>query len=99
MDENSDFCVRLKFQAWEGYIAFKDGPTHGKESSCPNVDNLFSHCSQLLPISPNIHNPGLCLYQYNSPMSMQILNHREKETAMDILLQQSFPLYCSSCTA
>lgn len=66
---NSEF----RSQAWEGYGAFGNWPTHGKESDRPNVDSVSSHCSQLFPISPNIHNPGLCLYQYNSPMSMQIL--------------------------
>lgn len=43
-----------------------------KESRSPSGDQVSSHCSQLLPIRPNIHNPGLCLYHNNSPMSVQI---------------------------
>lgn len=94
-------CCNSAFrsQAWEGHGAFISWPTHGKESNCPNVDSFSSHCSQLFPISSNIHNPGLCLYQYNSPMSMQILNHRGKGdnneyafiTQLFLLLQL---LYC-----
>lgn len=48
------------------------GPTHKKESRSPSGDQVSSHCSQLLPIRPNIRNPGLCLYHNNSPMSVQI---------------------------